>query len=74
MSEEQIEPVFGLTVGDRIEMSTTHPHHGKIGTVESFDRLAGLDKVGARVRFDDGRSAYVTRLGHFRKPRRRRRS
>lgn len=71
-TEEEIEPVFGLEVGDRIQMSITHPHHGKVGIIERFDQLEGL--VGARVRFDDGRSAYVTRLGHFRKPRRRRRS
>lgn len=36
-STKEVGPVFGLQTGDRIEMSTTHPHHGKVSTVESFE-------------------------------------
>lgn len=62
-------PIFGLELGQVVELWRPHPHHGKTGTVESFDRLAGLGMTGAKVRFEDGRCCYITRPDHFRKPR-----
>jgi len=70
----EADGVFGLKLGDQVTLSSLHPHAGKTGTVESFDKLTGLGKTGAKVRFEDGRSAFITKASHIAKPRRKRRS
>lgn len=65
------EPLFGLKIGDEVQLCGSHPLAGTLGTVESFDDLVGLDKRGAKIRLADGHCVYATRADHVRAPRRR---